>query len=194
MPVATADLKAIAATATEAVADMEEGALKEIAFARLLDHLLADSAQPAWSFDDYGDYTFRDPDKAIADLWPRRTEQQRADAVAHYFSIEPEQAVAVFDLCGDDPVVRSAETLSSPQLALMVLGVRAALGLDSDVADLRKAAACLDASSVDGTLSSLAAAGEIVLLARDDRRDCPIRLQLCGRERAVRAVRDFPTP
>ena len=194
MPVATTDLKAIAATATEAVADMEDGTLKEIAFARLLDHLLADSSLSASSFNDYGDYTFRDPDKAIADLWPRRTEQQRADAVAHYFTIEPEQAVAVFDLSGDDPVVRRAETLSSPQLALMALGVRAALGLDSNIADLRKVGACSGSPTAENTLSSLAAADEIVLLAQDGDRDCAVRLQHRGRERAARTVQHLAKP
>lgn len=188
MPVATADLKAIAATATEAVADMEDGTLKEIAFARLLDHLLADSSPPVLSFNDYGDYTFRDPDKAIADLWPRRTEQQRADAVAHYFTIEPEQAVAVFDLSGGDPAVRCAETLSSPQLALVVLGVRTALGLDSNTADLCQVGLCSGSSTAENAFSSLADVGEIALLVQNDDEDCVVRLRHRGRERAERTV------
>lgn len=145
MSTIAADLKTAIALANEAVADVEDATLKEIAYGTVLEHLLehppidvmeddpVDSSNnvPQGSlFDEYADEEW--------DGWPFRSEQDRADAVAAYFSIEPEQTADLFDLKSEEPAVRLpwAEVPSdcraaARKVALLVVGLRAALGLDA---------------------------------------------------------------
>lgn len=145
MSTIAADIKTAIAAANEAVADVEDAALKEIAYGTVLEYLLehpqtdatedehanSSSDVPAGSlFDEYADEEW--------DGWPFRSEQDRADAVAAYFSIAPEQTADLFDLKSEEPAVRLpwAEVPSdcraaARKVALLVVGLRAALGLDA---------------------------------------------------------------
>lgn len=205
MSTIAADLKTVIAVANEAVADVEDAALKEIAYGTVLEHLLEhppidaaedDPAAPSNDaiegslFDEYADEEW--------DGWPFRSEQDRADAVAAYFSIAPEQTADLFDLKSEEPAVRLpwAEVPSdcraaARKVALLVVGLRAALGLDATVnhvSDGIRAHRVPHASEHSGVVREM---DEFKLLCRPGQAQPIIRLNKFGVERVRGAVTEM---
>ena len=199
------DLKAVIAVANEAVADVEDAALKEIAYGTVLEHLLehppidATEGEPANSpkdapsgslFDEYADEEW--------DGWPFRSEQARADAVAAYFSIAPEQTADLFDLKSEEPAVRLPWAEVPPdcraaarKVALLVVGLRAALGLDATVNHVSegiRAHRVLHASEHSGVVREM---DEFKVFCRHGRAQPIVRLNKFGVERVRAAVAEM---
>ena len=123
--------------ATESLSG-DDHRLREIAFEKLLEYELAHSGaengaatSARASSDDQVDTSYSSP-------------QMRADAVARYFGIDPESTGELFDLSGEEPTLHlpsgrlghsKAERVR--EIALLVCGVRTALGIDTGSRHIR---------------------------------------------------------
>ena len=121
----------------------DEFRLREIAFEKLLEHELATSTNGNCG-------AVRDPSsdsvEAAVDS-SYSTPQMRADAVARYFDIDPEAVGGLFDLSAQAPALNlPAHKLSRTkaqgvrEVALLVCGVRTAIGLDTGSRDIKNVA------------------------------------------------------
>ncbi len=147
------ELKAIvddAWAATAALSECDTG-VRQVAFERLLNHLLAGGGLPAANGDEAAPSiaaSSAQPDvstEPIDDSYA--TEEQRAEAVARFFDIAPAEASDMFDLTEPTPMLQlpskklpevRAEAIR--KIALLVCGARTALGLDTGSKDIRQAA------------------------------------------------------
>lgn len=138
-----ANLQELLKSAEEAVEVIKDDERKRIAFERVLDHLLkttdgnqaGEARPPAPPVND----TPPPVDSAFA------SEQQRIDAVAEYFGVDPEQVPDLFDLSDEDPGLRlgsnklsKSKASSTREIALLITGVRTALGRDTNTEIIRE--------------------------------------------------------
>ena len=193
MPVAAAGLKAIVAVASEAVADVDDAALREIAYRVVLERLLDRSPTIAHACSELAAQ-----DEGEWGVWPLRTEQARADEVAAYFNITPEQAVDIFDLSSVEPAVRlpwsqipADHDAAARKLALLAVGIRASLGLDATTAQVAcslRAHRIPHASTARDVVREMA---EFKIISRPGRSGPIVRLNKFGVERVRAAVADL---
>ena len=184
------DLVAQALDAAGAVDDDKE--LKHIAFERVLDHLLGNGqGQPAAQTQGTPAPTpavTPSPERVDSSL---ATEQQRVDAAARYFQIEPDGARELFDLSGEEPIFhmnpnklpkRRADAVRT--IALLVGGVRTAVGLETGTLHIRQAAedsGKLDPANFMTTLSNM---DNIAVLGKKGSQNRLVRMRVTGAEAA----------
>lgn len=196
MPATAQQMKELVQVAREAVADFKEddADLRRIAFERVLDHMLNGGA-PA-GFRQNGAVVVDEPE----DDWPPKTKIRRTDLVSVYFEIETEHVATLFELSDDEPILhlssdqvpQSAES-ATRLIALLVLGSRAALGLDTTIQEISEAIrdhrARVPASSelftaFRGLEYELQQMKEVTLLGQCGRPDLIVRLNAAGVEAA----------
>ncbi|MCY4369669.1 MAG: hypothetical protein OXF41_09695 [bacterium] len=194
MATSTDHLASLVERADEAVRGIEDADRQRIAFDRVLVHLLnqdhkvstASSSvtaprDPGGSDD--ADATFADP-------------QQRIDAVAEYFKIDPEQVPDVFDVSDEGPslIVRTsqldeAKANATREIALLVTGVRTALGRDTETAHIRECVdnyGRLDRSNFMKTLTTMP---ELSVLGKRGSSNRIVRMKVRGAEKAEDLVK-----
>lgn len=162
----------------------EDRELRSIAFERVLDHLLGNGGNgsapqaPAQKLVD-------DPiDGVLA------TEQQRVDAAARYFDIDPEGVRQLFDLSGDEPqlVLPSGKLPGGKaeavrEIALLIGGVRTAVGLATGTSHIRQAAS--DYKKLDDNfMTTLGELNKIAVLGKPGSRNRLVRMRVIGAEAA----------
>ena len=183
-----ANLQELLKSAEEAAEVIEDDELKRIAFDRVLDHLLktADSNQAAEA---------RPPAPPVNDAPPSAdgafaSEQQRIDAVAEYFGIDPEQVTGIFDMSGEDPGLTihssklpGAQAPATRHIALLITGARTALGRDTDTDHLRKGAD--DYSKLNSNfMTTLSQMSELSLRGKRGSKKRLVRMKVRGAEEA----------
>ena len=168
----------------------EDRELRRIAFERVLDHLLGNGnggngVAPQTPAATAATKPTNDPiDGVLA------TEQQRVDAAARYFQIEPDEVRELFDLSGEEPelVVNSGKLPKEineavREIALLVGGVRTAVGLETGSQTIREV---VDAYGKLNRhfMETLSKAREIAVLGKPSSRDRLVRMRAIGAEAA----------
>ena len=161
----------------------EDTELRRIAFERVLDHLLGNGngvvrAEPARKL-------VEEPIDAVLG-----TEQQRVDAAARYFDIDPERVRELFDLSGDEPrLVLTPDKLPRDraaavrEIALLIGGVRTAVGLATGTIHIRQAVS--DYQKLDDEfMTTLGAMDKVAVLGKPDSRNRLVRMRAIGAEAA----------
>lgn len=190
------NLKEILKSAEEAVTVIEDEDRRRIAFERVLDHLLntSDGNQTADGRSPVPSIGVEQPmvDSAFA------SEQQRTDEIAQYFGIEPEQVPDVFDLSEEDPRLTLAKAKlnqskanGTRDIALLVTGMRTALGRDTDTEHIRVAA--VDYGKLDSSnfMQTLATMTQLSLLGKSSSPRRAVRMKIRGAEEARKLVRSI---
>lgn len=168
----------------------EDKELRRIAFERVLDHLLGNGggngSAPSLPAVEAATEPDDDPiDGVLA------TEQQRVDAAARYFDIDPAEVRELFDLSGDEPaLVMNSTNLpkekaeASREIALLVCGVRTAVGLETGsqaIRDVVEAYGKLNSRHFMETLSGMT---ELAVLGKPGSKNRLVRMRVIGAEAA----------
>ena len=164
--------------------------LRPIAFERVLEHLLG-LGNGGGQLDGAPQLT----QPGSADSAPTDailgTEQQRVDAASRYFDIDPEQVRELFDLGGDDPQpqlsprkLSKGKATAVREVALLVCGVRTAVGLETGTQHIRAAADTLDKLDPANFMKTLDSMPEIAVLGRRGSSNRAIRMKVTGAEAA----------
>lgn len=161
----------------------EDSELRRIAFERVLDHLLGNGngvvrAESARKL-------VEEPIDAVLG-----TEQQRVDAAARYFDIDPERVRELFDLSGDEPrLVLTPDKLPREraaavrEIALLIGGVRTAVGLATGTSHIRQAVS--DYQKLDDDfMTTLGAMDKVAVLGKPGSRNRLVRMRAIGAEAA----------
>ena len=196
MPTDAQELAGIVATARKATEDLEDTDLQRVAFERILDHLLANGGtrSSGSSHTTLPTLPAESPpvpraDSVLAD------EQQRADAIARYFKIDPEDVEHIFDISSEEPVLNvytsrlnNSRAVATREIALLVSGARTALGQETTTSHVRVAAdACnkLDSGNFMKTLGDIQ---EISVLGKHGSPNRVVRMRVSGVEKAQTLV------
>ena len=167
----------------------EDRELRSIAFERVLDHLLGNgggngSAPPAPVAEAASEPDDEPIDGVLA------TEQQRVDAAARYFDIAPAEVRELFDLSNGEPrlVLHSNKLHKSRaeavrEIALLVCGVRTAVGLDTGSQHIRRASD--DFNKLDKNfMTVLGEMDMIAVLGKPGSKNRLVRMRVIGAEAA----------
>ena len=168
----------------------ENSDLRSLAFDRVLQHLLGNGngqANPATvATAPEKPSPAREPiDSSLA------TEQQRVAAVARYFDIDPDGVRELFDLDGDEPelVAPSGKLPKGKadavrEIALLIGGVRTALGLETSTQHLREAAEAYKKFAPNHFMDTLCGMKTIAVLGKPNSRNRLVRMRVIGAEAA----------
>ncbi len=179
--------------ATETLRECEAG-VRQAAFERLLNHLLANDQHAAENGDVVAPLTgssdLHSADSAEPLDTSHATEEQRAEAVGRYFDIAPEEARDLFDLTELTPKLQVASKKlpegradAVRKIALLVCGVRTALGIETGSKDIRQAAE--DYKKYDRNfMPVLTEMPELVVRGKSRSRNRMVRLRVIGIEEA----------
>ena len=188
------DLAEIVATAKRATEELGDTDLRRVAFERVLDHLLKNgessplgesanplpnqAATPVQTTTPSADGVFAD-------------EQQRVDAIARYFKIEPEEVEHIFGTTGEEPVLQvhsgglaDSRAEAAREIALLVGGARTALGLETSTSDIRSVADHYGKLDTGNFMKTLGAMSEISVLGRHGSPNRVVRMKVHGAEKA----------
>lgn len=205
MPAANAaELKSIAREAETAVSEIEDDGLKRIAFARFIDRALKSSGAAAHEppddplLSEIEDMQVRELGDAAPDFWHSAGREELREAVCSYLQIEPAQFDRLVDMNGAAPSLRIGESdcRGEPadairKLALLLVGVRAAVGLPTNVRDVRAAAEPLvDCSGLPLDLIFESDPG-LAVLGEPDSQPRRLRLRAGGKARVRRAAAEI---
>ena len=118
-------------------------------------------------------------------------EQQRVDAIARYFKIEPEEVGHIFDTISEQPMlqVHSGSLADSRaeavrEIALLVGGAHTALGQETSTSDIRSAADGYGKLDTKNFMKTLGAMSEISVLGRHGSPNRVVRMKVHGAEKA----------
>ncbi len=194
MPIDLDELAGIVATAEKATEELGNADLRKVAFERVLDHLLK-NGDPSPT----GEHVTATPvqvpttdqtmtssaDGVFAD------EQQRVDAIARYFNIEPEEVGHIFETSSEEPVLQvhsgglaDSRAEAAREIALLIGGARTSLGLDTATTHIRLAVdeyGKLDSRNFMATLGGMS---EISVLGRRGSPNRLVRMKVHGAEKA----------
>ncbi len=189
MVTSTDDLKGLVDRARDAVAGLDpqtDSDLRPIAFARILEALLRDTASTP---SNAGNGRPATSAQLIDDTFA--TEEQRIDAVASYLRLRPEQAGDLFDLTSEKPHLQvnpaALEAQKRPalrQIVLLVAAARDALGIETGTGDVRSAADGLGKFDKNNFINTISAMPEVALRGKRGEHNRQIRLRLIGTEAA----------
>lgn len=181
-----ADIVSAAQKATESLSDSD---LQKVAFERVLDHLLRNGEESASELvspaDSAAEGSTVGADSVLAD------DQQRADAIASYFKVDPGDVGHVFEVSGEEPrlVVHASrlearKALATRQIALLVVGARTALGQETTTSHIRTAVD--DHNRLDGSnfMKTLADMPEISVLGKHGSPNRVVRMRVFGTDKA----------
>ena len=194
MPTDVEELAGIVATAEKATEELGNADLRRVAFERVLDHLLknGDSSPP-------GENVTAIPVQAPPPAQSKTSsadgvfadQQQRVDAIARYFKIEPEEVGHIFDTSGDEPVLQvhsgglpDSRAEAAREIALLVGGARTALGQETSTSDIRSAADGYGKLDTGNFMKTLGAMSEISVLGRHGSPNRVVRMKVHGAEKA----------
>ena len=194
MPTDVDELAGIVATAEKATEELGNADLRKVAFERVLDHLLKNGdSSPA------GEHATATPVQAPP---PAQTttssadgvfadEQQRVDAIARYFNIEPEEVGHIFETSGEEPVLQiyagglaGSRAVATREIALLVGGARTALGQDTATSHIRSAVDEYGKLDPGNFMKTLGAMSEISVLGRRGSQNRLVRMKVHGAEKA----------
>lgn len=194
MPTDVDELAGIVTTAKKATEELGDTDLRRVAFERVLDHLLKNgesspegesarvmpvqAAAPAHAATPSADGVFAD-------------EQQRVDAIARYFKIEPEEVGHIFDTTCEQPVLQvhsgslaDSRAEAAREIALLVGGAHTALGQETSTSDIRSAADGYGKLDTKNFMKTLGAMSEISVLGRHGSPNRVVRMKVHGAEKA----------
>lgn len=167
----------------------EDSALRPIAFERVLDHLLGNGGgngvAPQAPAAEAATKPADDPiDGVLA------TEQQRVDAASRYFDIAPAEVRELFDLSNGEPrlVLHSnklprGKAEAVREIALLVCGVRTAVGLDTGSQHIRRASD--DFNKLDKNfMTVLGEMDTVAVLGKPGSKNRLVRMRVIGAEAA----------
>ncbi|MCY3507072.1 MAG: hypothetical protein OXH41_13005 [Chloroflexi bacterium] len=180
------------AQALEAAGAVDDQELKRIAFEHVLDHLLGNGeGQPTAQAPSASDTTQiptpapHPVDSSLA------TEQQRVDAAARYFDIDPSQVRELFDLSRDEPkLVMPSKKLAKGkatavrEITLLVCGVRTAVGLETGAQHIRTAADDFNRLDSANFMTTISAMDQIAVLGKPGSPNRAVRMRVTGAEEA----------
>lgn len=191
--VVTADeLASLVAVAEKATENLDDQALRRIAFEQVLDHLLATRSHatptplPAES----------SSIPVVLETGPAAdgtfaSEQQRMDALAHYFKIEPDAVRHIFDVSTPEPQLvlptnRLAESRAegAREITLLIAGARTALGQQTATSDIRDAADHFGKLDPRNFMASLSKMVEVSVLGKPRSPNRVVRMRATGAEAA----------
>ena len=178
--------------AKTAVAELlaEDRALGEIAFRHVLEHLLGELHAEArnGSPGAPSESEAKTP-AAIDDLFA--TESQRAAAIARYFDLELQEANDLFDITQPDPVLianskrlAGATSAGTREIALMVVGARTAMALDTGTEHIHEAAKRYARLDPPNFMTTLEAMDQIALRGAPRSQNRLVRMKAIGAEEA----------
>lgn len=187
------ELAEVVALAEAATAGLQDPELRRAAFERVLDHLfVTDSPVPPLADRDPATHT---PPTTIAPTQgvdgTFASAQQRVDALAHYFKIEPTDVQHIFDLSGQEPqlVVPTGRLAASKaegtrEIALLVAGARTALGQQTETTQIREVADHFGRYDSTNFMTSLGRMSEISVLGKPRSPNRLVRMRATGAEAA----------
>lgn len=163
----------------------EDKELRRIAFERVLDHLLGNGGGNGSAPQAPARKLVDEPIDAVLG-----TEQQRVDATARYFDIDPEGVRQLFDLSGDEPLLvlpagklPGGKAAAVREIALLIGGVRTAVGLATGTSHIRQAAS--DYKKIDDNfMTTLGEMDKIAVLGKPGSRNRLVRMRAIGAEAA----------
>ena len=194
MPTDVDELAGIVATAEKATEELGNADLRKVAFERVLDHLLKNGdSGPA------GEHVTATPVQAPTPVQTARSsadgvfadEQQRVDAIARYFNIEPEEVGHIFETSGEEPVLQvhtgglaGSRAVATREIALLIGGARTALGQDTETSHIRSAVDEYGKLDSGNFMKTLGAMSEISVLGRRGSPNRLVRMKVHGAEKA----------
>lgn len=192
MPTDVRALKNLVETAEQATEGLGSPDLRRAAFERVLDHLLRNGAEDAPPRNRDGASreaatatTSEEADGAFAE------EQQRVDAIATYFKIEPDDVAHVFDASGATPAIAlhtssfdTRKAVATREIALLIAGVRTALGQKTTTADIREVADGYGRLDGGNFMTTLANMTELSVLGKIGSPNRVVRMKVAGAEKA----------
>ena len=192
MVTSTDELQGAVGMAKTAVAELlaEDRALGEIAFRHVLEHLLGELHAEArnGSPGAPSESEAKTP-AAIDDLFA--TESQRAAAIARYFDLELQEANDLFDITQPDPVLianskrlATAKAAGTREIALMVVGARTAMALDTGTEHIRETAERYGRLDPPNFIKTLGAMEQIALRGGPKSQNRLVRMKAIGAEEA----------
>ena len=196
MSTRTEELKAIvddAWAATETLSQCDAG-VRQVAFERLLSHLLANDTSSGANEDEIArsataaHVSAGTPSEPIDDTYA--TQEQRAEAVSRFFDITPEEASDLFDLTQPNPKLQlpskklpEARTDAVRKIALLMCGARTALGIETGSKDIRQVAE--DYKKYDRNfMSVLTEMPELAVRGKSHSKNRLVRMRVIGTEEA----------
>lgn len=179
------ELVAQARDAASVLGAEEDKELRRIAFERVLDHLLGNGGGNGSAPQALSRKLVDEPIDAVLG-----TEQQRVDATARYFDIDPEGVRQLFDLSGDEPLLvlpagklPGGKAEAVREIALLIGGVRTAVGLATGTSHIRQAAS--DYKKLDDNfMTTLGEMSKIAVLGKPGSRNRLVRMRAIGAEAA----------
>ena len=187
------ELSRIVAAAKDAVGDLDDEQLRRVAFERVLQHLLTDGHQESIVTETERSVPVPVPVAAAADVADGAFagEQQRVDAVARYFKIEPEEVPHLFDLSENEPsLVVHTSQLARPkseatkEIVLLIAGVRTALGQDTTTAHIRSVADQFGKFDSANFMKTLGRLQHVSVLGKPGSTNRLVRMKVPGAENA----------
>ena len=192
MVTSTDELQGAVGTAQTAVAALlaEDRALGEIAFRHVLEHLLGELHAEARSGSPSAPSGPEPAEPAVIDdLFA--TERQRAAAMARYFGLGLQEADDLFDVTQSDPVLivkrhrlASAKSVGTRQIAVLVVGARTAMALDTGTQHIREAAERYERLDPPNFMKTLEAMDQIALRGAPKSQNRLVRMKAIGAEEA----------
>ncbi len=191
MLVNTDELANMVVTAEKAIEDLDDPALRRIAFEQVLDHLLSGSRpDKAESIHEHPQPTgtagtVQEADGTFA------SEQQRVDALAHYFKISPADVRHIFDISNENPELvlptsrlTESKAEGTREITLLVAGARTALGQETTTSNIREAADHFGKLDASNFMASLGTMAEISVLGKPRSPNRVVRMRATGAEAA----------
>ena len=200
-PASTQALRALISEAwavTDVVADQVEPATREAAFKLVLEAMLRNGSTPPAESElelelDDDEEQDGEPEPGSIDV-SLATPEQRAWAIADYLRIDIDQALCLYNVDDQDPLLRPPLTNLSDdcqaavrELALLVAAGRSAVGLETGTEHIRAVVDALEPPAACGVLAVLEAMDELVVRGDPQSPNRLVRLRGIGVE-AVRAL------
>jgi len=172
----------------------EDSSVRYAAFESLLKHLLtADDRVPprAVGAAPNGEASESLPDAAVVQPDASyETAAQRAEAVARYFDIAPDEAKDLFNLSEPNPRLQMPKKQMAQsragavrKIALLICGARTALGLETGSVDIREAVDEYDQLDTN-FMKTLTEMPEIVIRGKPHSKNRQVRVRVIGAEKA----------
>lgn len=200
MPTDVAALTELVKTAKQATEGLDNKDLQRVAFERVLDHLLKNGAADDLTSNAGGPASVAAAGALVEDRADGvfADEQQRIDAVATYFKIDPEDVPHLFDVSGEVPALilhtssfSTEKAVATREITLLVTGVRTAIGQKTATNDIRKIVDDFGRLDSSDFMTTLANMKEISILGKACSPNRVVRMKVPGVERARELVERF---